>query len=298
MRLIGLDLGGTAVKAGALDADGARRVTRSAPVDLSGGPGPVLELLASLARELGVEQHVGIGVPGLVDAARGCVLESPNLAPMREVPIKHELARLLGIPDSGVALANDANAAALGEHWLGTGQSERDFLLVTLGTGVGGGLILDGRLYAGGGGMAGEIGHVVVDPNGRKCGCGGHGCLETLASATAAKRRAHELGLSEDLIELARIARERDGAERALFHAIGRDLGRGLAMAVSLLDLRCFLIGGGFSAALDLMLPGVRVGLHERSYGARIDNVRVARAGLGADAGWIGAARLLLPDPH
>ena len=227
MRLIGLDLGGTAVKAGALDADGARRVTRSAPVDLSRGPGPVLELLASLARELGVEQHVGIGVPGLVDAARGCVLESPNLAPMREVPIKHELARLLGIPDSGVALANDANAAALGEHWLGTGQSERDFLLVTLGTGVGGGLILDGRLYAGGGGMAGEIGHVVVDPNGRKCGCGGHGCLETLASATAAKRRAHELGLSEDLIELARIARERDGAERALFHAIGRDLGRG-----------------------------------------------------------------------
>jgi glucokinase len=140
--------------------------------------------------------------------------------------------------------------------------------------------------------MAGEVGHIVIEPSGPLCGCGSHGCLETLASASAASRRAAQAGLTDDLVRLAELAREREGPERALLVAIGRDLGHGLAVATSLLDLRSFVIGGGFGAALDTLLPGVRAGLAERCYGERLKSVRVERAELGADAGWIGAARL------
>jgi glucokinase len=167
-------------------------------------------------------------------------------------------------------------------------------LLVTLGTGVGGGLVLGGKLFSGPGGMAGEIGHVVVDPNGTVCGCGARGCLETLASATAARRRAIERRLGDDLESLAAKARRSAGPERELFLDVGRDLGRGLAVALTLLDVRLFVVGGGFGAALDLLEPGVRAGIAERSYGRRADDLRIVAAALGPDAGWIGAARLAL----
>lgn len=297
MRCVGIDLGGTAIKAGAVSSDGRILDRRSAPTGLERGEHHVLDTIAALARELGVEGGLGLGVPGLIDRGRGCITECPNLKAMERVPLRDELARRLGLEPARVLLENDANAAAAGEHWLGTGRGEDDLLFVTLGTGVGGGLILDGRLYVGPGGMAGEIGHVVVDPGGALCGCGAHGCVETLASATAATRRARALGLPRgapgDLVELARLARERDGAERELLHAIGRDLGRALATVVSLLDVRTFVLGGGFGAATDVLAPGVLAGIRERSYGERLASVRVLPAVLGADAGWIGAAQPL-----
>jgi glucokinase len=145
--------------------------------------------------------------------------------------------------------------------------------------------------------MAGEIGHVVVDPNGTVCGCGSRGCLETLASATAARRRAVERKLGDDLEELAGAARRADGAERDFFVEIGTDLGRGLAVALTLLDVRLFVVGGGFGAALDLLEPGIRAGRAERRYGRRVGDLRILAAALGPDAGWIGAARLALSFP-
>jgi glucokinase len=290
--LVGIDLGGTAIKAGAISSEGSIVARREIPTELGRGAADVLDRMAQLARELGVQGRIGIGVPGLVDQALGGVQQSPNLAQIQGVPLVAELARRLGLPAAGVQLENDANAAAIGEHWLGRGRSERDLLLLTLGTGVGGGLILNGELHAGPGGMAGEIGHVVIEPGGPLCGCGSHGCLETLASASAASRRAKEAGLTDDLVRLAELARERSGPERELLYAVGRDLGHGLSAAISLLDLRCFVIGGGFGAALDTLLPGIRTGIAERCYGERLKSVRVERAELGADAGWIGAARL------
>ncbi|MBK7876794.1 MAG: ROK family protein [Planctomycetes bacterium] len=299
MRCVGIDLGGTAIKAGAVSSDGRILDRRSAATGLERGERHVLDTIAALARELGVEGGLGLGVPGLIDRERGCITECPNLKAMERVPLRDELARRLGLDLARVLLENDANAAAAGEHWLGTGRGERDLLFVTLGTGVGGGLILDGRLYAGPGGLAGEIGHVVVEPGGPVCGCGSRGCVEMFASATAATRRARELGLPRekpgDLAQLARIAREREGAERELLHAVGRDLGRALATVVSLLDVRTFVLGGGFGAATDLLTPGVLAGIRERSYGERLATVRVLPAVLGADAGWIGAARPLAP---
>ena len=196
-------------------------------------------------------------------------------------------------------IENDANVAALGEAWRGAARGERHVMILTLGTGIGGGLILDGELYVGEG-MAGEIGHVTVDPDGLACGCGSRGCLETLASATAVRRRAEELGLPPDapgnLERLAERARAGEGPERELLERVGCDLGHGLAEALCLLDVRSFVFGGGFAAALDTLEPGIRRGVGEWAYGERVREIRIARAALGPSAGWIGAARLTLPS--
>jgi glucokinase len=295
-RLVGIDLGGTSIKAGACDEAGRALDSRSIPTGLADGAAAVLDRMAALARELGARGKVGVGSPGLIDHANGRVLESPNLHVMQGVAMRDELARRLDFQPQGVLLENDANCAGFGEHWCGAGVGETDMLMVTLGTGVGGGLVLSDAMYAGPGGMAGEIGHVCIDPQGPPCGCGRRGCVEQFASATAAIRRAKAASLpGEDpgnLELLGKQARAWDGAERALMFAIGRDLGRGLATVVSLLDLRTFVIGGGFGAATDVLEPGIRTGLVDRTYGDRLAKVRILPAKLGSDAGWIGAARL------
>ncbi len=304
MRLVGIDLGGTAIKAGACDPSGKILESRSVPTGLSEGTDAVLDRMAHLARELGATdggsaRKVGVGSPGLIDHAAGRVLESPNLQVMQGVAMRDEIAKRLDLPTGGVILENDANCAGYGEHWCGAGVGESDMLMVTLGTGVGGGLVLKNAMYAGPGGMAGEVGHVCIDPAGPPCGCGRRGCVEQFASATAATRRAKAAGLPSDspgdLELLANQARVWDGPERALLFEIGRDLGRGLGIVVCLLDLRTFVIGGGFGAATDVLEPGIRAGLRDRSYGDRLHQVRILPAMLGGDAGWIGAARLTLP---
>jgi glucokinase len=295
-RLVGIDLGGTAIKAGACDENGTILDRRSIATGLEDGALAVLDRMAQLARDLGATSCVGVGAPGLIDLEAGRVLSSPNLKVLEGVGLRDEIARRLGFTSAHVKLGNDANCAALGEYWIGAGRGERDMLMVTLGTGVGGGLVLDGRMYAGPGGMAGELGHVCIEPKGPKCGCGRSGCVEMFASATAAQRRALSLGLPRenpgDVVRLSSLARERAGPERDLLFDIGRDLGHGLAAAVSLLDLRCFVIGGGFGAATDVLTPGIRAGINERSYGERLASLRILPASLGGDAGWIGSARL------
>lgn len=293
---VGIDVGGSAIKAGRIGADGAIQAEQNweAP-HFERGPSHVLDGIAELARGLHVERALGIGVPGLLDRARGFLIESPNLPSFKALDVQGELAKRLGLEPSHVHVENDANAAAVGEQWLGGARGERDALVLTLGTGIGGGLILDGKLFAGEG-MAGEVGHVVIDPGGRDCGCGRKGCVEQYASATAARRRALEAGLPReapgDLKLLAERARSDGAQERALLFAIGRDLGRGLGPVLCLLDIRCFVFGGGFSAALDVLEPGIRAGIEERSYGDRQHHVRLQRATLGPKAGWIGAAKL------
>lgn len=289
---VGIDIGGSAIKAGAVDADGRILNELRHPPELDRGAEHVVRRLAELARQLGVADRLGLGVPGLVDRTRGLVTKCPNLAVLEGFPLRTALARELDIDEAGVSIENDANAAALGEHWLGGARDERDVAVVTLGTGVGGGLILGGELYIGPGGLAGEIGHLCVDPSGPVCGCGGRGCVETLASATAAAKRAEAAGLTTDLALLADRARQTDGPERALLRQVGCDLGRGLALALVLLDLRAYLIGGGFGAALDVLREGVLDGLVERSWGRSRDSLRILPATLGPRAGWIGAARL------
>ena len=294
---VGLDVGGTAVKAGRIDAEGNTEAELSAPVPPRVDSDELLGILLSLARELDASGSIGIGVPGLLDRERGVVLQSPNLPGLDGLGLRDGLAAGLDLAPDRVHVENDANAAALGEQWLGAGRGDASLLLLTLGTGIGGGLLLDDELYVGCG-MAGEIGHVTIRPDGPPCGCGSRGCLETYASATAARRRAVERNLPAgdpgNLERLAELAREREGPERGLYFEVGRDLGYGLGAAVCLLDLRCFVFSGGFSAAFDVLEPGIRQGLRESAYGDRVAGVRLARAALGSKAGWIGAARLAL----
>ena len=294
-----MDVGGSAIKLGVLARDGSERREDTLPVERGDAAAALFARTAARLSELagGPLERVGVGLPGLLDRAAGRVRNSPNLPWLEGVPVAEVLARPLGLDESAVRLENDANVAALGEQWLGAARGARELLLLTLGTGIGGGLILGGELFAGAG-MAGEVGHVTVDPDGLPCGCGARGCLETLASATAARRRALELGLPAaapgDLVLLAARARERAGPERELLEAVGYDLGRGLAAVIALLDLRLFVFGGGFSAALDVLEPGVRRALGEWVYGGREPEVELRAATLGASAGWIGAARLAL----
>ncbi len=297
-RWIGLDIGGSAVKTGAIQADGSSIAERTVGVPPGTSTGAMFDAMASAVVELAegrLPPRIGVGVPGLLDRERGCVLVSPNLPWLAGADVRGELARRLGLAPENVRVENDANVAALGELWLGAARGERHVLVVTLGTGIGGGVVLDGELFVGAG-LAGEIGHVTIDPAGPRCGCGARGCLETYASASAAIRRARERALPQeapgDLELLTERARRGPGPERALLEEIGADLGRGLAAVVSLLDVRSFVVGGGFSAALDTMEDGVRRGLLERAYGERVAGIRLARATLGARAGWIGAAWL------
>ncbi len=297
-RWVGIDIGGTAVKAGAMLADGTVIEEVSVDPGYAKGAAHALDVITSTAKQLGATRALGVGVPGQLRRADGVVVDSPNIPSFKGLHLRAELAQRMGLAPENVIVENDANAAALGEQWLGGARGSQDVLMVTLGTGIGGGLILHGKLYAGMG-MAGEVGHVVVDSNGPACGCGARGCVEQYSSATAAKRRAIAAGLPKaapgDLKLLAARAREGHAPEKQLLFEIGRDLGRGLGPVICMLDIQAFVFGGGFSAALDTLDAGIRVGADERSYGARGPRLRLLQAELGPSAGWIGAARPTVP---
>jgi len=294
-RLVGLDFGGTSIKAGAI-IKGEIVGELSESIPLERGADRVLDLAAEMARELGAEDRVGIGCAGLIDRNRGVLLRSPNLVALVGCALSSGLARRLSIDPSKVLLENDANVAALGEQRCGAAKDLDDFLMITLGTGVGGGLVLGGELYTGSGGMAGEVGHMVVYHDDERKEP--QGSLEHLASATAAIRRARDAGLPPEdpgnLEKLCGMARREggEGARQILFQ-VGFDLGLGLSFAEALLDLRHYVFAGGFSAALDLLAPGIHAGMHHRRFGDRVGDLRAAT--LGSSAGWIGAAYLGVP---
>lgn len=305
--LVGLDFGGTTIKGGVIAADGSRPIcTGSAPFDTDVPAAEIYRRAATLALELeekaglGPAATVGVGCAGLFNRSTGEVLASANMQNLVGTSLTTGVSDALA--QRHVVIENDANVAAYGEQWLGAGLHERDLVLVTLGTGVGGGVVLGDKLFTGPGGNAGEIGHVVICQRPSEshydapyfeeleCTCGSYGCLERLVSATAVMRRARAHGLDDELPSLCALARESDGPERALLHQVGRDLGAGLATLVTLFDVNVFAIGGGFGAALDLLQSGAEEALAERRYGTRAPKIMAAT--LGSDAGWIGAARL------
>lgn len=291
-RFLGLDVGGTQVKAGVFEASGERLAGEAQDTQLASADA-FLDALSEQARSYGPVERIGLGMPGVFRTGTGVLQRSSNLEVLEGVDLVGGLAERLGRDTATVVVGNDANLAAFGEQGFGAGVGERDLVMVTLGTGVGGGIVLDGQLVTGPGGKAGEIGHVVVRPKdagGPACKCGSFGCLEVLASAEAAKARARSAGLDGTLQQVCERARQGPGPERDLMHAIGRDLGSGLAYAVTLLDIDLFLVGGGLGESLDVLVPGALEALAERSYGN--DTPRLIPAELGNSAGWIGAARM------
>lgn len=314
---IGVDLGGTNLRVAAIDAAGNKleiidkrtEGTREAVIE------EMTSAILGLIRRHGPASKflgVGVGIPGVVDLADGILRSAANLPGWNDYPVVRDLEARLGVP---VALENDANCAALGEQWLGAGQGVEDLCMLTLGTGVGGGLLVHGRPWHGVAGMAGEVGHMTVIADGRPCGCGNHGCLEQYASATAVRRLAAEAidrGESTTLSDLTGLGRELtaeavfqaalqgDRVARQIFETAGSALGIALANLINLLNLPLYVLGGGLSQAWDIFSPALFRELKKRSIvfrtraqtGRRQDSPIIAPTRLGGDAGLLGAARL------
>jgi glucokinase len=299
----GIDLGGTNVRIGLVEGDGFELTQEEKfPSRVELGHGQLIERLAEAISRLGKGRvrAVGIGVAGLIDAARGYVLFSPNFPGWVDVPLGPGLERATGLP---VAVENDANAVALGEYRAGAGQGARYFLALTLGTGLGGGFVFEGKLFRGATGQAGEVGHMIVMPGGALCGCGRRGCLETIASATGLVRMVREelLAGRQSILkdaprlgakEIDRAAREGDELAIEVYIRMGRALGLALANMFNTLDLDVISLGGGVVAAWELFMPALREQLDACLLPRK--EVQVVRTRLGDSAGILGAAGLAL----
>jgi glucokinase len=330
---IGVDLGGTNLRIAAVDVGGhlVEKVTLGTKVSL--GRDHVLNDMCEAIQHLSAKYQnsakmlgIGIGVPGIIDMETGLLRESPNLPGWADYPVRAEIERRL---TTVVILENDANVAAFGEKWLGAAKDHDDMAMLTLGTGVGGGLVMGGKIWHGMNGMAGEFGHTTVEPEGHPCGCGNRGCLEQYASATAVVRMAREAIAQNASSRLAQAAHEDaefsaksiynlaiqgDEDAKRIFRRVGRCIGIVLSAMVNSLNLPIYVIGGGVASAWEAFAPSIFEELRQRCMvyaatappdplaqgGGASSHVEpgpgrktiITRALLGSDAGLFGAARL------
>ena len=304
---IGVDLGGTNLRIAAVSEAGEllekiTTATRAAtgPDAVIGEMAAAIEEIAAKFRSTGALLGVGIGVAGIIDARTGTLRESPNLPGWNDYPVRAEIERRL---KAAVVLENDANAAAAGEAWRGAARHFDSMCMITLGTGVGGGLIFQGRVWQGMTGMAGELGHICINPKGPRCGCGAAGCVEQYASATAVVRMAREAiagqgaprlaeAASEDAEFNARVvhnlAVQGDQGAQEIFRTVGWALGVLLADLVNALNMPVYVIGGGVSNAWASFAPAMFEELKQRSfvYGATAPEDIVAASSGDASAAW------------
>jgi glucokinase len=302
-RVIAVDLGGTKLLAGVVDEEGVvvKRTVRPTP---TGSQEELLGELAGAIRELIDDAcgAIGVGLPSTIDQREGRAVNSVNI-PLAGIDFRDHLTSAFGLP---AAIENDANAAALAEHRLGAGRGSSHMVMLTLGTGIGGGLILDGKLYRGAVGAAGELGHMTVDLDGPPCQgtCPGRGHLEALASGTAADHLAAERARANPDGDLGRAAAEGKvvdarlavdlaaagpGDARDVLERVGFVLGTGIASYVNIFNPEVVVLGGGFARAGDLLLEPARKVVAERALPPGRDLVRIVPALLGPEAGLIGA---------
>jgi glucokinase len=296
---IGVDLGGTNLRAAAVDSDGKMLSKISGSTHLKSGRDAVIDDMVNAIRKLKADSGsmrlagVGIGVPGFILMEKGVIVGSNNLPQFEGFPVRDEIERLLG---TQVILENDANAAALGEKWIGAGKEVNDLVLLTLGTGIGGGIIVDGKVLHGHVGMAGELVHITVVPNGNPCGCGNYGCLEKHASATAIVNLARMMSLGENLSaeNVFHMAVAGNPKAKMIFHTMGVSLGIALATLINIFNFPLFLLSGGVLAAWDQFAPAMLDEVEKRSFTYRNAKTTIAKATLGNEAGLYGAAYLPL----
>jgi glucokinase len=305
MNAIGVDVGGTKIAAAVVSPAGeilneVRYPTQAVP------PDRLIDTIAGAITEVRDGFEVGavcLAVPGLIMASDNTVIFSPNLHEIENIGLDEAIGSRTGMR---VTVENDANAAAWGEFRYGAGKDVEHQVFITLGTGVGGGVITHGVLLRGAQGAGGELGHVTLDPDGPVCGCGNHGCLEALASGTAIGRRAREVAnerpnsalgrlaierqvLGEDVTSL---ARDEDEAARYVMEETGRWLGIGLAGFVNVFNPQVIAVGGGVSRAGELILEPARKEVHLRARSPSRDLVEIKEATLGPASGVLGAAAL------
>ena len=311
--LVAVDLGGSKILSLIARPDGSRLGEDRRATEAQQGPDAVLErIVASVEAALasagvGRDEVAALGVcsPGPCDIDAGTISDTPNLPGWWDVPICRYLEEKLGIP---AVLENDATAAALGEHMFGAGRRCHHMVYITVSTGIGGGIVIDGKLYRGASGIAGEIGHITIDPDGPLCGCGNHGCLEAFASGTALAAQGQALVARGGSPLLARLAQEEgvvtaetvchaaeqgDPEARRIVERAGYYLGIGLAAYVNILNPEAIVIGGGLAKAGDLLLGPARAEMERRAFAQPLAVLRLERAELGDYVGVMGVIALL-----
>ena len=323
---VSVDLGGTNLRIAAVSGEGKLLEKLTTGTEVQRGRDYVIREMCDAIQSIMTKHRgsgelagIGIGVPGFIDMDTGMVMRSPNLPDWEKFPVREEIERRL---NTKVILENDANSAAMGEKWLGAGRNTDHMAMYTLGTGVGGGLIFNGRLWHGINGMAGELGHFTVEAEGHPCGCGSRGCLEQYASATAIVRMAHEEiagGNAPDLADSARgdvefssrgvyqLAIQGHPSAQRIYQKVGRALAIGIGSMVNALNLPMYVIGGGVASAWDAFAPAMFEELKTRSFIYSVtapDRVEQGKkhtvitiALMGSDAGLYGAARLPMLGP-
>lgn len=300
MWIVGIDLGGTNLKAALLDE--RCRIRHRQTLSTARFPGQqglidaIVELVHSLCRAhhipLKQVKGVGIGVPGPVDTAKGVVHFFPNIPGWKNVTLRDILSKKLG---ADVFLDNDANVMALAEFKQGAAAGSRNAVCLTLGTGVGGGMIIEGRLYRGSTFAAGEIGHMPLNENGPDCGCGGSGCLETYVGNKRILARAAKLFKRQiSLEELSGLAHKGNRKALRVWEEVGEKLGVVLAGVINLINPDCIVIGGGVANAGSVLFGPVRETVLLRAMLPQAKKVKIVKAKLGSDAGLIGAGLLVI----
>lgn len=308
--ILAMDLGGTKFVAAVVTSTG-EIVSRQYKLTLADeGPEAVirrmLETIDDLTRDAGFTSSslsaIAIAAAGAIDSARGIVTASPNLPGWRDIPLKDRVEKATRIC---TVVLNDASAAALGEHAYGAGRGVRNLIYITVSTGIGGGIIIDGKLYGGACGSAGEIGHTTIDINGLRCSCGNIGCLETLASGKAVAREARRLissGAKSCILELAEgelqnvtaqtvstAAQKGDAVAKAIIAKAADYLGVGLVNLVNIFNPEMIIVGGGVSKMGDCLLDGAAKVVSERAFQLPAQAVRIVPSQLGDNAGILGA---------
>ncbi len=302
-KVLACDLGGTNLRMSVVNSEGeilCRVKTETPQKSLDELIKKINSLIQECQNSVESVEALSIAVPAALDAEKGVIFKAPNLPFLDGLQITKILEDSVRMP---CFVENDANAAAVGEHAFGAAKSKRSFIMVTLGTGVGGGIIIENKLWRGYDGTAGEIGHICVEPNGVYCGCGSRGCLEQYASASAVvritkeMRREHPKSLlhsklylsSEDVFNA---AIRKDKLALKVFEKMGFYLGVGLASLINVLNPEAIVIGGGGSNAWDLFIPHTTTQIRKRAYEAPAKRAELLKASLGDDAGILGAAKL------
>ncbi|HUO05027.1 MAG TPA: ROK family protein [Candidatus Binataceae bacterium] len=315
----GLDMGGTNIRCAAVSLAGEVLLMEQAPSYATRDAGAVAENIAAQLNHLletargrgwGRPHAIGVAVPGPLDVYRGVVMAAPHVKAWSAYPLKRRLESLMG---RAVVVENDANAWALGEYWRGAARGKTDVVLLTLGTGVGGGLIVGGRLVHGGGGMAGELGHITVESDGMPCDCGARGCLEAYASASGLRGLIEKrCGLRPgaplpayltdpegnfSVRKMAAAARRRDSLAREMFAIAGGYLGVAVASFINIFNPELVVIGGGVAGALPYMRRTMMAQVHARAFKVMYSQANIVRAALGPTGGVVGAAYAALHPP-
>lgn len=286
-QVIGIDLGGTAIKLGRFDRSGSCLQSLTVPTPQPPKPDAVLATFVEAIAQLDPNREavaIGIGTPGPTDATGRVATVAINLDGWINIPVATWLEQRCDRP---VILANDANCAGLGEFWLGAGAEFHHLIMLTLGTGVGGAIILNGKLFMGHHGTAGELGLITLYPDGPECNSGNNGSMEQYLSIPAIRRRT---GMEPK--EVGHRAEQGDEKAIAFWHTYGKDLGAGLASLIYVLTPEAIIIGGGISASADFFLPSAQAEIERRVLSNCRHNLKVLKASLGNQAGMVGAAQL------